>query len=102
MVGFRTHGFESQSQLREYLEELEEASANDQAEEKVSEFDEDASRREIGWLRKEVADLRERLAIAGEAPLSLPRRVQRSPWLSLAAAFAAAFLAGRAAAVYRR
>jgi len=59
MTRIKTSGFSSPSQLREYLAELED---DGQVEEmSYQEVGDDVDRRELGWLRKDVADLHSQL-----------------------------------------
>ena len=61
MTDIRAKGFSSRAELEQYLEELE-----DDGGPSVLEDDDDevfrAARKELAWLRKEVADLREQLS----------------------------------------
>jgi hypothetical protein len=99
MTNTRAHGFDNPAQLREYLDELEaEPAKSDTAEEEFEEYDPAAALREIGWLRKEVADLRAQYNVQGEQTNDLlPSRVNTRPWIWLATAVAAALLVRRVA-----
>lgn len=95
MTNFRAKGFDSPSQLREHLIELEEESpAEDPSTARAVRSDE----REIAALRKEVENLRERLsAIRKEAEGidAPPPRGERHPWMRIAATVAMTYFLGR-------
>lgn len=96
MTTLRTHGFDSPGQLRDYLEDLDDEEPTDVlAQGQNDEFNHYYAQREIGWLRKEIADLRERVTVASEPTDALSGPFIARPWRRLAIAAAAAFLVGR-------
>jgi hypothetical protein len=103
MTTVRTHGFDSAAQLREYLLDLEdETSGVAFAEDAIEPSDPASALREIGWLRKEVADLSEGAAALHERIVRAgAKRSQAEPWPRLAWMVAAAFVVGSAAQIWR-
>jgi hypothetical protein len=96
MTNLRTHGFDSPAQLRDYLEDLEDEEPTDvPAQGENDEFNPNYAQREIGWLRKEIADLRERVTATSEPTDAISSPIIHGPWRRLAIAAAAAFLVGR-------
>ncbi|KQV82061.1 hypothetical protein [Rhizobium sp. Root1220] len=95
MTRTRTKGFTSPAQLREYLADAE-IDAPEEAIDEPADHDPEANVKELAWLRKEVADLRERLATVREDPLHSDgaAKLEIHSWLGLAAAGAAAFILG--------
>ena len=95
MTNFRAKGFDSPSQLREHLIELEEESP---AEDPRTARADRSAEREIAALRKEVENLRARLsAIRKEAEgIDAPSsRGERHPWMRIATTVAMTYLLGR-------
>ena len=95
MTNFRAKGFDIPSQLREHLIELEEESP---AEDPSTPRANRAAEGEIAALRKEVEDLRARLATIrtqAEAIDAPPSRGERHPWMRIAATVAMTHLLGR-------
>jgi hypothetical protein len=92
MTDIKARGFDSMAQLQEHLDDVDEASA----EELPAEYD-DPAQKEIAWLRKEVADLREHLSYirdrANDAEIFPQRDV--NPWLRIAAIVATTYVLGR-------
>jgi len=60
MTDIRAKGFSSRAELEQYLEELEDDGGPSVLEDDDEVFR--AARKELSWLRKEVADLREQLS----------------------------------------
>ena len=60
MTDIRAKGFSSRAELEQYLEELEDDGGSSVLEDDDEVFR--AARKELAWLRKEVADLREQLS----------------------------------------
>lgn len=94
MTTIRAHGFDSPAQLREYLDELDDdVTGSDAGDEIPTDYDPSSALREIGWLRKEVADLRAELDFQDKQSRAAPAEKLRSPaWFWLAGALAATFL----------
>ncbi len=95
MTNIRVKGFISKLELGEELAELEEVHNLHISPEPVSEHpDDDASLREVGWLRKEVADMREGLSTAAHLKARELRR--RGGWsvIQFAAAIGTSLLFG--------
>ncbi|MGJ7043130.1 hypothetical protein J2Y63_006414 [Shinella sp. BE166] len=94
MTDIRTKGFESPAQLREHLAELEEESPA----EDPRAVDVPSADQQIAALRREVADLRARLATIREQTNGMdapPSRGEIHPWLRVAATVATTYLLGR-------
>ena len=94
MTNFRAKGFDSPSQLREHLVELEEESP---AEDPSTARADRSAEREIAALRKEVENLRARLsAIRNAEGIDAPSsRGERHPWMRIATTVAMTYLLGR-------
>jgi hypothetical protein len=94
MTTIRAHGFDNPAQLREYLDELDdEMTARDAGDEATTDYDPSSALREIGWLRKEVADLRAELDFLDMQVRAAPAEDLDTPvWVWLASALAATFL----------
>ncbi|PKA40077.1 hypothetical protein CWR43_29685 [Rhizobium sullae] len=88
MTNIRFKGFDSPSQLREHLADVEEdASVADLAEDIPVDDDLQSAQREVAWLRKDVADLREQLALFRRRPkIVAVSRIGAYSWLRMAAA----------------
>lgn len=97
MTNIRFKGFDSPTQLREHLADVEEdAPADDLAEDIPGEDELQSALREVAWLRKDVADLREQLALfPGELKTATGNRVGAFPWLRMGVAVVAAIVLGR-------
>jgi hypothetical protein len=97
MTNIRFKGFDSPTQLREHLADVEEgASADDLAEDLPGEDELQSALREVAWLRKDVADLREQLALfPGQLKAVGGSRVGAYPWLRMGVAVLAAIALGR-------
>jgi hypothetical protein len=96
MTNVRTNSLASKHALEQHLAELDdEAPAEDPIDAAPDVDVHDATAKEIAWLRKEVADLREHLAIirgqAGDIPL---KSGGDRPWLRIATTVAATFVLG--------
>ncbi len=100
MTNIRFKGFDSPTQLREHLADVEEgASADDLAEDLPGEDELQSALREVAWLRKDVADLREQLALfPGQLNAVGGSRVGAYPWLRMGVAVLAAIVLGRCGA----
>lgn len=85
MVNIRTNGPESKAALEEHLGELDEEASPDDPVSNASQVDDlEAARKEIAWLRKEVADLRERLVVARAQTDDVAQdRADNHPWLRI-------------------
>ncbi|AJD45670.1 hypothetical protein C9413_21160 [Rhizobium sp. SEMIA 4085] len=97
MTNIRFKGFDSPTQLREHLADVEEgASADDPAEDLPGEDELQSALREVAWLRKDVADLREQLApFPGQLKAEGGSRVGADPWLRMGVAVLAAIALAR-------
>ncbi len=108
MTNIRTHGFDTEAQLQEHLAEME-AETTGEADLAVRPVDLAQMREErtLAKLRSDIETLRRQVALVKEETAMLAKSsVQRVddnahrqlgdyPWLKLAGAMAASFLAGR-------
>jgi hypothetical protein len=96
MTDIRSSGFGSKAELQQHLSDLDDdAVVADPAEVEENPDERDAAIREIGWLRKEVLDLRETLAMIHERDNVRSTANKTHTWLKIAAAVAATYLMGR-------
>lgn len=97
MTNIRFKGFDSPTQLREHLADVEEGTpADDLAEDIPGEDELQSALREVAWLRKDVADLCEQLALfPGQLNTVAGNRVGAFPWLRMGVAVLAAIVLGR-------
>jgi len=93
MTDIKARGFDSTAQLQEHLDDVDEAPT----EELSGEYGDLPARKEIAWLRKEVADLQEHLSItrerADDADISPTQDV--NPWLRIATTVVTTYVLGR-------
>jgi hypothetical protein len=103
MTTVRTHGFDSSAQLREYMLDLEDESMETAQEDDGFEPSDTVSAlRQIGWLRKEVADLSNDAVALRELKARIRVKqaaAQSSPRLALVVA--ATFAVGGAVQIWR-
>ncbi|TCU24882.1 hypothetical protein EV130_106475 [Rhizobium azibense] len=97
MTNIRFKGFDSATQLREHLADVEEGAPADSLAEDIPGEDElQSALREVAWLRKDVADLREQLALfPGQHKTVAGNRVGAFPWLRMGVAVVTAIVLGR-------
>lgn len=97
MTDIRTRGFDSPAQLREHLAELDEESP---AADPGVPIGDPSAEQQIAALRREVQDLRKRLAAIRVETEGLDTgrpRAERHPWLRIGATIAMTYLLGRLA-----
>ncbi|CDM60651.1 MULTISPECIES: hypothetical protein [Rhizobium] len=95
MTNFRAKGFNGKN-LDSYLAEYDDPGVEETVD-AAEDDDMDAGQKEIAWLRKEVADLRERLSVIRGETGGIPAAKDRArPWLRIAATAAATFILGKA------
>jgi hypothetical protein len=88
------HGI--RSELEQHLVEVAEIEPAEDRDDDLKATDIDAVTREIAWLRKDVADLRERLiTMHGRTEDIPPTGQDKHPWMRIAAAMATAFVLGK-------
>jgi hypothetical protein len=91
MSDFRAKGLKGK-ELASVLQEIQEPLL-DEAGDTPEEDDLEAAQHEVAWLRKEVADLRERVFLGLEEPVDVPlAKVENDPWSRIAAVVAAAIV----------
>nr|WP_250810692.1 hypothetical protein [Neorhizobium tomejilense] len=97
MTDIRMKGIGTRSEVEEHLVELAEgAPTEDYGDGDPKAVDLDAAKREIAWLRKEVIDLRVRLATIRGQTDDVPRAAKDThPWMRIAAAMATTFILGK-------
>ncbi|CDZ35589.1 Hypothetical protein NGAL_HAMBI1145_29200 [Neorhizobium galegae bv. officinalis] len=97
MTDIRMKGLGTRNEVEEHLVELAEgAPTEDYGDGDPQAVDLDAAKREITWLRKEVADLRERLGTIRGQTEDVPRAPEDThPWMRIAAAMATTFILGK-------
>nr|WP_105430903.1 hypothetical protein [Neorhizobium tomejilense] len=97
MTHIRMRGLGTRNEVEEHLVELAEGTpTEDYGDGDPQAVDLDAAKREIAWLRKEVADLRERLATIRGQTEGFPRASEDThPWMRIAAAMATTFILGK-------
>jgi|ERR1044072_436336 len=88
MTDIRIRGSGSREALEEHLAELDKVELPDPVED-TEPVDLDAAAKEIAWLRKEVADLREQVvATHGRIKGTVRSRSDKLSWLGIAAVIA--------------
>jgi hypothetical protein len=97
MTDIRMKGVGTRNEVEEHLVELAEgAPTEDYGDGDPQAVDLDAAKREIAWLRREVIDLRERLASIRGQTDDVPRAPKEThPWMRIAAAMATTFILGK-------
>jgi ElaB/YqjD/DUF883 family membrane-anchored ribosome-binding protein len=97
MTDIRMKGLGTRSEVEQHMVELAEVvpeEDHDDGDQQAADLD--RAKREIAWLRKEVADLREQLtAIHGQRAEISPAPGDAHPWMRIAAAMATTFVVGR-------
>ncbi|RDJ03302.1 hypothetical protein B5K06_30370 [Rhizobium grahamii] len=95
MVDTRTKGRSAKVALEQYFEELEEPAESDLGTDDDDVIPPDEALREVAWLRKEVGDLRARLAVMrGATNDNLQDVATRHPWFRITATVAGLVMLG--------
>lgn len=93
MVNVRTSGFDSPAQLREHLAEIEDEKTSAGTADIEREASLDEIQREIGWMRRDLAALREQIAAIRQMRQPEPPRDDH-PWMRIVLSVAATLLLG--------